>query len=72
MSDLVDLRLYRSYCIPIITSRKIDQQLVEPFKVLKRISRLTYQLKLPDNIRIYDVISIAYLEPATDPAQDPY
>lgn len=71
VDDLVN-RLHRGYRIPVITSRKIGQQLVRPFKVLKRIGRLAYQLELPDNIRIHDVISIAHLEPATDSAQNPY
>ena len=46
--------------------------MVGPFKVLKRVGRLAYQLELPANMRIHDVISIAHLEPATDPAEDPY
>ncbi len=70
--DLVNLRLHRGYRVPAITSKKIGPQLVGPFKVLERIGRLAYRLELPANMRIHDVISIAHLEPATDPAEDPY
>ena len=45
--DQVNLRLYRGYHVPAITSKKIDQQLVGPFRVLKPIGRLAYQLDLP-------------------------
>lgn len=72
VGDLVNLRLHKGYQVPAIRSKKIGPQLVGPFRVLKRIGRLAYQLELPDNMRIHDVISIAHLEPATDPARDPY
>ena len=40
--------------------------------MVERVGRLAYRLKLPDNMKIHDVISIAHLEPASDPALDPY
>ena len=70
--DLVNLRLHRGYNVPAITSKKTGQQFVGPFRVLKRVGNLAYQLELPANMRIHNVISIAHLEPATDPAEDPY
>lgn len=70
--ELVNLRLHRDYRVPGITSKKIGPQLVGPFKILERIGRLAYKLELPANMRIHDVVSIAHLEPATDPAEDPY
>ena len=39
---------------------------------MERIKRLTYRLKLPSIIKIYNIISITHLEPATNPALDPY
>ncbi len=72
VGDLVNLRLHRGYQVPAIRSKKLGPQLVGPFKILKRIGRLAYQLELPANMRIHDVVSIAHLEPATDPAEDPY
>jgi hypothetical protein len=40
-----------------------------PFKVLRRIGKLAYELELPKHIKIHPVISVAHLEPATE---DPY
>ena len=70
--DQVNLRLHRGYYISVITFKKISQQLVDSFRVLKRIGRLAYQLDLSANMQIYNVISIAHLEPTTDPIEDPY
>ena len=72
VGDLVNLRLHRGYRVPAITSKKLGPQLVGPFRILKRIGQLAYELELPANMRIHNVISIAHLEPATDPAEDPY
>lgn len=52
--------------------RKLGQQFAGPFKVIKRIGRLAYRLKLSPTMRIHDVVLIAHLEPATNPALDPY
>lgn len=72
VGNLVNLRLHRGYRVPGITSKKIGPQLVGPFRILERIGRLAYRLELPDNMLIHDVISVAHLEPATDPQADPY
>ena len=40
--------------------------------MLKRIGRLIYRLELPPSIKIHLVISIAYLEPAPIPHEDPF
>ena len=71
VNDLVNLRLNRGYQIPS-GLKKIGPQLVGPFKVIERIGRLAYRLELPGNMRIHNAISIAYLEPAPDPSEDPY
>ena len=73
INNLVNLRLNRGYQLPSsLGLKKIVPQLVGPFKVIKRIGRLAYRLELPGNIRIHNVISVAHLEPATDPSEDPY
>ena len=73
VGDSVNLRLHKGYHIPALVGlKKIGPQLVGPFKVIERIGRLAYRLQLPDNMRIHPVISIAHLEPSTDPALDPY
>ena len=40
--------------------------------MLKRIERLIYKLELLLNIRIYDVVFVAYLKLVIDPAEDLY
>ena len=40
--------------------------------MLKKIDNLIYKLDLPELIKIYSIISIAQLEPASDPSEDPY
>ena len=72
VGDMVNLRLHRGYSVPSITKRKIDQQFVGPFRVVERIGRLAYRLQLPPIMRIHPVISVAHLEAATDPDQDPF
>ena len=46
--------------------------LIESFKILKRIKRLIYKLELSSNIRIYDVIFVAYLKLIIDSTKDLY
>ena len=70
--DWALLRLHRGYNIPSATNRKLDQQYAGPFKVLERIGRLAYRLKIPDHWKIHNVFTIAQLEPAPEPGSDPY
>ena len=75
VGDFVSLRLHRGYNVPGLKDRnvKIEQQFAGPFRVLERIGRLAYRIDLPPSMsRIHPVISIAHLEPATDPETDPY
>ena len=71
VGDLVKLRLHRGYKVPGVSS-KFGQQFIGPFKVIERIGRLAYRLQLPSNMRVHNVVSVAHLEPTTDPASDPY
>ena len=70
--DWALLRLHRGYNIPSATNRKLDQQYAGPFKVLEKVGRLAYRLKIPDHWKIHNVFSIAQLEPAPAPGSDPY
>ena len=75
VGDWVSLRLHRGYTVPGLKDRnvKIEQQFAGPFKVIEKINPLTYRLQLPPNLRrIHPVISIAHLEAARPPDQDPY
>ena len=59
LSDWALLWMHRGYNIPSATNRKLDQQYASPFKVLERIGRLAYQLKILDHWKIHDVFTIA-------------
>ena len=72
IENIVNLRLYRGYQVPVITSKKIGSQLVGSFKVLERIGRLVYKLELSPNMKIHDIVSVAHLEFVIDPAEDLY
>ena len=72
VGDFVHLRLHRGYQMAGVQSRKLGQQFAGPFQIEERIGRLAYRLKLPPTMRIHNVVSVAHLEPATDPASDPY
>ena len=69
--SLAYLRLHHGYSIPGVNP-KLSNQRVGPFKVLSKVGDLAYLMELPGIISIHPVISIAQLEPAPDPSEDPY
>ena len=69
--SLVYLRLHHGYNIPGV-HHKYSNQRVGPFKVLEKVGKLAYRLQLPPNMKIHPVISVAQIEPAVDPTEDPY
>ncbi|KAI1006304.1 hypothetical protein K3495_g1917 [Podosphaera aphanis] len=75
VGDFVALRLHRGYNVPGLAGRntKILQQYAGSFKVIERIGRLAYRIELPPSMSaIHPVISVAHLEPAHNPADDPF
>jgi hypothetical protein len=60
--DIAFLNLHQNHRIPSIHSKKLAQQRIKFFKVIRRISPLVYELEIPNNINIYPVISIIYLK----------
>ena len=62
VDDNIMLWLHKSYSILIIINKKLAQQYVNLFKVLKQIRKLAYRLKLSLHWKIYSVISIAHFE----------
>lgn len=74
IGDWAMLRLHKGYSIPSSLGdiKKLTQQFVGPFRVLERVGRLAYKLDVPQDWRIYPVFSIAQLEPAPSPAEDPF
>lgn len=74
VSDLAILRLHKGYSILFLArvTKKLTQQYVGPFQIKKRIKRLTYSLKIPNDWQIYPVFLVAQLEPASEPSNDPF
>ena len=72
VGDYAYLRLHHGYTLPGVENRKLSQQRAGPFKIIRRIGHLAYQLELPPVMNIHPVISIAQLEPAPAPEADPY
>ena len=72
--DSVLLRLHEGYNIPAnaLITKKLGQQYAGPFKVLRKVGRLAYELNIPVHWRVHPVFSIAMLEPSPAPGSDPY
>ena len=68
------LKLHKGYLIPssIGVTKKLTQQYVGPFQIVEKVGRLAYRLDVPSDWRIHPVFSVAQLEPAPDPAEDPF
>ena len=52
-------------------SNKLDHTKLGPFRITKKISKVNYQLSLPENIRIHNVFHISLLKPAPAEAPEP-
>ena len=74
LGDKVLLYLYKGYDIPAIavTGRKYGQQYVGPFKVRDRVGRLVYRLEILEYWRIYNIFTVAQLEPVPAAIADPF
>lgn len=68
------LKFHKSYLIPsfIGVTKKLTQQYVGPFKIIEKVGKLAYRLDVLSNWRIHPVFSVVQLEPASDPAKDPF
>ena len=76
VGDYALIRLHKGYSIPAIQagslSTKLARQYVGPFRVLAKVGRLAYRLDIPAHWQIHPVFTIAQLEPAEAPADDPF
>ena len=70
VGDKAFLVLHRGYKVQG-AHRKLGPQRVGPFPVVRKAGNLAYELKLPSNMLIHPVISVAQLEPAPKD-DDPY
>ncbi len=43
-----------------------------PFQIESKVGRLAYKLKIPRDGKIHPVFSVALLEPAPSPTEDPF
>ncbi len=68
------LRLHKGYSIPATAgfTKKLTQQYVDPFRIMEKVGRLAYRLDVPPDWRIHPVFSVAQLEPAPPPTEDPF
>ena len=62
VNDFVNIRLHREYNVFVIKSKKIKQQLINSFKIIKCVNRLTYQLEFSINMKIHKVLFVTYLK----------
>lgn len=71
VGQMVYLRLHNGYNLPGKPNPKISEQRTGPFKILRRVGRLAYEIELPPAWKIHPVISVAHLSPAAK-GRDPY
>lgn len=65
VGDQVYVRLHHGYSLPTKqVNHKLQLQNTGPFRVLERVGRLAYHIKLPSTWKIHPVLSVAHLEPA--------
>jgi hypothetical protein len=57
----VYLKLHKGYNLPGKPNAKLSEQCTGPFKVVKKIGRLAYELDLPPSWKVHRVISVAHL-----------
>ena len=68
------LKLHKGYSIlsSVEVTKKLTQQYVGLFQIIKRVGRLAYKLKVPSDWRIHPVFSVAQLELVLDLSKDPF
>jgi len=71
VGDKVYVRLHRGYHLPGKPNRKLSEQRMGPFDVIRRVGRLAYEINLPPQWKIHPVISVAHLVPAPK-SPDPF
>ncbi|TKA27866.1 hypothetical protein B0A54_16392 [Friedmanniomyces endolithicus] len=71
VGNQVYLQLYKGYRLNTYAPRKLTYQRTNPIVIKRVVNNLAYKLELPPTMKIYLVVSVAQLEPATK-GVDPY
>lgn len=66
------LKLHNRYsiCSSIGVTKKLTQQYVSYLRIKKKVGRLAYKFKVPNDCKIYHIFFMAQLEPAPKPVKD--
>lgn len=66
------LQLHKRYNIPATAriTKKLTQQYIVPFPIVEKVGCLTYKFDIPPNWQIYQILSVAHLDPALPPIKD--
>jgi hypothetical protein len=62
IGDTAFLNLHQNYRISDIHNKKLAQQRIESFRIIRRVSSLIYEFEFPNNINIYPIILITHLK----------
>ena len=72
VNNFVFLRLHVDYIIFDLINKKLNQQRVDSFKILVKMSILIYKLNLSSIMQIHSIISITQLKLAQSSNNDSY
>jgi hypothetical protein len=62
IDDIAFFNLYQNYRVSGVQSKKLAQQRIRFFRIIRRVSSLVYEFEFPNNINIYSIILIIYLK----------
>jgi hypothetical protein len=62
IDDIAFVNFHQNYRIWDIHSKKLAEQRIEFFRIIRRVLSLAYEFEFPNNINIYPVILIIYLK----------
>ncbi|GAU30089.1 hypothetical protein TSUD_392450 [Trifolium subterraneum] len=67
----VKLRPYRQTSLPAQRTHKLSKRFYGPFKLLRQIGDVAFELELPPESKIHPVFHVSKLKPCHDPASKP-